>query len=78
MYFDDILITGLDHKALQSFIHDLATHFALKTLGSVNYFLDFEAFRDSKGLYLTQSKYTIDLLKKAICKIASHVLLQLT
>ena len=65
VYVDDILVTGSDSTALQQCIHDLDKHFALETLGSVNYFLGFEAHRDKIGLYLTQSKYTIDLLTKA-------------
>jgi len=65
LVYVDILITGSDFAALQACIHDLDTHFALKTIGSVNYFLGFKAYRDSNGLYLTQSKYVLDLLKKA-------------
>lgn len=65
VYVDDILITGSDSTALQLCIRDLDNTFALKTLGSVNYFLGFEAFRNSIGIYLTQAKYTMDLLKKA-------------
>ena len=65
VYVDDILITGSDSLALQGCIYDLDTYFVLKTLGSVNYFLGFEAYRNSTGIYLTQSKYTLDLLKKA-------------
>ena len=65
VYIDDILITGSDNTALKSCIADLETHFALKTLGSVNYFLGFEAYRDTSGLYLSQSKYILDVLKKA-------------
>lgn len=65
VYVDDILVTGSDPKVLQSFIWDLDIHFALKTLGSVNYFLGFEAHRDKIGIYLTQFKYIIDLLKKS-------------
>ena len=38
--------------------------FALKTLGSVNYFLSFEVLRNTDGIFLTQTKYTLDLLKK--------------
>ncbi|KAL5754050.1 hypothetical protein ACOSP7_022270 [Xanthoceras sorbifolium] len=30
----------------------------------MNYFIGFKVFRNSTGLYLTQSKYTIDLLKR--------------
>ena len=65
VYVDDIFVTGFDPIALQVCIQDLNTHFALKTLGSVNYFLGFEAYKDVSGIYLTQSKYTLDLLKKA-------------
>ena len=65
VYVDDILVTGSDSSTLKAYIHDLDTYFALKTLGSVNYFLGFEAFRDKIGMYLTQSKYAVNLLHKA-------------
>ena len=65
VYIDDILITGLDNTALRACVHDLETQFALKTLGSISYFLGFEAYRDHSGIYLTQSKYNLDLLQKA-------------
>jgi len=42
VYVDDILLTRSDPTTLSYCIHDLDTHFALKTLGSVNYFLGFE------------------------------------
>ncbi|KAK0605599.1 hypothetical protein LWI29_028589 [Acer saccharum] len=64
VYVDDILITGSDSGAINKLISTLHNTFALKTLGQVNFFLGFEAFRDSTGLYLTQSKYVLDLLKK--------------
>jgi len=65
VYVDDILITGSDSTALRLCFKDLDRTFALKTLGSVNYFLGFEAFRNTAGIYLTQAKYSMDLLKKA-------------
>ena len=44
---------------------DLHQQFALKTLGSISYFLGFEAYRDCNGIFLSQHKYVLDLLKKA-------------
>ena len=65
VYVDDILIIGSNSTTLKSCICDLDTHFALKTLGLVNYFIGFEAFRDNSYIYLTQTKYVGDLLEKA-------------
>ena len=75
VYVDDILVTKSGSLALKDCIHDLDTYFSLKTLGSVNYFLGFEVFRNKTGIYLTQSKYTLDLLHKASmqdCKPCEH------
>jgi len=43
VYVDDILITGSNLAALCDCIVDFDRSFALKTLGSINYFLGFEA-----------------------------------
>ena len=64
VYVDDILVTGSSPADIKQLIITLHSTFALKTLGTVNYFLGFEAFRDSSGLFLTQAKYIADLLKK--------------
>ncbi|KAL5837337.1 hypothetical protein ACOSQ3_014506 [Xanthoceras sorbifolium] len=52
----------------------MKTTFALKTLGSSGYFIGFKAFRNSTGIYLTQTKYIVDLLVKTnmtTCKLSS-------
>ncbi|KAL5787301.1 hypothetical protein ACOSP7_004250 [Xanthoceras sorbifolium] len=64
VYTDDILITGNDPSLIQQTIQVLNSKFSLKTLGKVHYFLGFEAFRNSDGLYLTETKYVHDLLVK--------------
>ncbi|KAL6338564.1 hypothetical protein AAG906_021279 [Vitis piasezkii] len=63
-YVDDTLITGDSSALIHSVIQALTSRFALKTLGSISYFLRFEAFRDNSGLYLNQVKYIFDLLVK--------------
>ncbi|KAL5824369.1 hypothetical protein ACOSQ3_020432 [Xanthoceras sorbifolium] len=64
IYVDDILITGNDPSLIHTTINFLNSKFALKTLGQVHYFLGFKAFRNSDGIYLTQTKYVHDLLAK--------------
>ena len=44
---------------------DLHQQFALKTLGSISYFLEFEAHRNKDGIFLSQTNYVTNLLKKA-------------
>ena len=61
---DDILITGECSDDVQHLVQDLHNQFALKTLGSVSYFLGFEVLRTSSGLHLSQAKYARDLLQK--------------
>jgi histone deacetylase 1/2 len=64
IYVDDIIITGSDNKFLEAFISQLNLVFSLKDLGNLHYFLGIEVHRDSSGMYLKQTKYIRDLLKK--------------
>ena len=42
----------------------LAREFEIKDLGSMRYFLGMEVARNQKGIYVSQRKYTLDLLKE--------------
>ncbi|KAM1486966.1 hypothetical protein ACFX2I_001086 [Malus domestica] len=64
IYVDDILITGNNTAYLSQFIMQLRTHFAMKYLGLLHYFLGMEVSRTPSAFYLTQSKYILELLQK--------------
>ncbi|XP_070672609.1 uncharacterized protein [Malus domestica] len=64
VYVDDIIITGSSSSVCQTIISQLQTLFPVKNLGDIHYFLGIEVQRSSKGLFLHQSKYALDLLKK--------------
>lgn len=64
IYVDDIIVTGSSNNFLQAFIKQLNDVFSLKDLGRLHYFLGIEVQRDASGMYLKQSKYIGDLLKK--------------
>ncbi|KAK2373624.1 putative mitochondrial protein [Trifolium repens] len=66
VYVDDIIITGSSMPHIQKLISNLNAEFALKQLGTLDYFLGIEVFHLADGsLLLSQAKYIRDLLSKA-------------
>ncbi|KAH9801961.1 retrovirus-related pol polyprotein from transposon RE2 [Citrus sinensis] len=65
VYVDDVIITENNPDRIQSIISHLSTWFALKDLGLLSYFLGIEIRRFPGGIFLSQAKYTRDLLTKA-------------
>ncbi|GAU51268.1 hypothetical protein TSUD_412550 [Trifolium subterraneum] len=64
IYVDDIIVTGSNIKFLEAFTNQLNTAYSLKDLGPLHYFLGVEVHRDDSGMYLRQTKYIRDVLKK--------------
>ena len=64
MYVDDIVITGSNVDGISSLKAFLNSQFQTKDLGPLKYFLGIEVMRSKKGIFLTQRKYVLDLLKE--------------
>ncbi|XP_056692131.1 uncharacterized mitochondrial protein AtMg00810-like [Spinacia oleracea] len=62
VYVDDILITGLNHSEIVALKSHLHNKFSIKDLGELSYFLGIEISRVENGVFLTQSKFTRELL----------------
>jgi hypothetical protein len=62
VYVDDIIITGDDDVEIAKLKECLSQAFEVKDLGKLKYFLGIEVARSSKGIVLSQRKYTLDLL----------------
>lgn len=62
MYVDDIVVTGSDCIGVDKLVLELNSMFALKDMGSLNYFLGMEVCKLPTGLVLSQKKYISDLL----------------
>jgi hypothetical protein len=74
IYVDDILITGSSPTMIQRLIDKLKSHFPLKDLGRLHYFLGIEAKQLEGGkLLLTQSKHVSDLLLRVNMQEAKGV-----
>ena len=63
VYVDNIILTGDDKQELERLKAKLACEFKIKDLGPLRYFLGMEVGRTTKGILVTQRKYTLDLLK---------------
>ena len=64
VYVDDIVITGSDSAGITSLKSFLQTQFQTKDLGLLKYFLGIEVSRCKRGIFLSQRKYVLDLLKE--------------
>uniref|UniRef100_A0A2N9EGE2 Reverse transcriptase Ty1/copia-type domain-containing protein n=1 Tax=Fagus sylvatica TaxID=28930 RepID=A0A2N9EGE2_FAGSY len=65
LYVDDMIITGDDLSEIQELKDFLSQNFEMKDLGHLSYFLGLEITSSDDGFYLTQAKYTSDLLSRA-------------
>ena len=64
VYVDDIIVTGDNEVEIARLKGILSREFEIKDLGALRYFLGMEVARSSKGISISQRKYTLDLLKE--------------
>lgn len=65
VYVDDVLLVGNDVNKMQETKKHLDKRFSIKDLGKLKYFLGIEVARSPHGFFLSQRKYTLDILKEA-------------
>ena len=65
LYVDYMIITGDDMQGIQNLKHFLGRQFEMKGLDPLNYFLGLEVSSSTDGYYLTQAKYTFDMISRA-------------
>lgn len=64
VYVDDIILTGNDVEEMMNLKTYLAKEFEIKDLGELKYFLGIEVARSRNGIFISQRKYVLDLLKE--------------
>lgn len=65
LYVDDIIITGASSTFIYFIISRLHYRFEVKDLGPLHYFLGIEVHGDASRIHLSQTKYALELLKRA-------------
>lgn len=63
IYVDDILITGNDPESIADVKKFLHNNFRRKDLGDLKYFLGIEISVSRNGIYISQRKYALDIIK---------------
>ncbi|XP_049935326.1 uncharacterized mitochondrial protein AtMg00810-like [Nymphaea colorata] len=65
VYVDDLIIAGNDEPGIASVKQYLHSKFHIKDLGILKYFLGIEVARAPSGIFLSQRKYIVEILKDA-------------
>ena len=74
VYVDDIIFGSDDDKMIQRFSQDMQNEFEISLLGELNFFLGLQISHLDDGIFISQSKYIKEMLKKIWmedCKLVS-------
>ena len=63
LYMDDIFLAG-EEILIDECERELTSEFEMKDLGLMHYFLGLEIWQRTDEIFLSQGKYTMDILRK--------------
>jgi hypothetical protein len=64
IYVDDIIFGSTNQKSYEEFSRVMMQKFEMSMVGELNYFLGFQVKQLKEGTFISQTKYTQDLLKR--------------
>jgi hypothetical protein len=64
IYVDDIIFGSTNQKSCEEFSRVMMQKFEMPMMGELNYFLRFQVKQLKEGIFISQMKYTQDLLKR--------------
>ncbi|GAA0169912.1 transmembrane signal receptor [Lithospermum erythrorhizon] len=64
IYVDDIIFGGMSEQLVQQFVQQMESEFEMSMVGELNYFLGFQVKQMKDGIFISQSKYAKNLVKK--------------
>ncbi|GJR24193.1 retrovirus-related pol polyprotein from transposon TNT 1-94 [Tanacetum coccineum] len=64
IYVDDIIFASTDPKACDIFSKETSAKFQMSMMGKMSFFLGLQVFQSLGGIFINQSKYALEILKK--------------
>jgi hypothetical protein len=63
-YVDDIIFGSIDERLSQKFAKDMLNEFEMSLLGELSFFLGLQIRQRNQGIFISQTKYIIEMLKR--------------
>ncbi|WVZ02572.1 hypothetical protein V8G54_023378 [Vigna mungo] len=64
LYVDDLIFTGSNTKLIKEFKEAMEKEFEMTDLGLMKYFLGLEVKQSEEGIFISQERYALEILKK--------------
>jgi len=72
IYVDDIVFGGMSNKMVQHFVQQMQSEFEMSLVGELNYFLGLQVNQMEDTIFIFQSKYAKNIVKKFGMDNGSH------
>ncbi|GJV86895.1 retrovirus-related pol polyprotein from transposon TNT 1-94 [Tanacetum coccineum] len=64
IYVDDIIFASTDPSLCETFSEIMCSKFKISMMGKMSFFLGLQIFQSPRGVFLNQSKYALEIIKK--------------
>nr|GFB54645.1 retrovirus-related Pol polyprotein from transposon TNT 1-94 [Tanacetum cinerariifolium] len=64
IYVDDIIFASTDPQSCERFAQEMNSTFQMSMMGQMSFFLELHVSQNPKGIFINQSKYALEILKK--------------
>ncbi|GJT32391.1 retrovirus-related pol polyprotein from transposon TNT 1-94 [Tanacetum coccineum] len=64
IYVDDIIFASTNPKSCETFAKELSSTFKMSMMGQMSFFLGIQVSQNPRGIFINQSKYALEILKK--------------
>ncbi|GJX49913.1 retrovirus-related pol polyprotein from transposon TNT 1-94 [Tanacetum coccineum] len=73
IYVDDIIFASTDPKDCDRFSNEMSSKFQMSMMGQISFFLGLQISQNPRGIFINQSKYANEILKKFDLHKSDHV-----